>query len=215
MSSTASEHPDRDRFNDDLERAANGDAEARRRLWSEHYDMLRDCAKAWFDKNWRRRGDDFGISLGGTDIVNVAYQRLHDRTAAMEKGRTFFFRCFYTECLRIAVDHYRKTKNEKGRGEHGRVQLEPEFMRDDRGTADPGVIYDILAELERMDARVGQVAMLKVFETCPDPKNPGSRRGLTNAEVAKLLDCSLRTVEGDWAFAKSYLLKKLGGDGAR
>ena len=202
--------PGTDAFSNDLQLAAEGDKAARDRLWAEHYDMLRGCAKGWFERNWQRRGDQYGISLGGTDIVNVAYQRLHDRTAAMTKGRTWFFRCFYTECLRIAVEHYRKTKNDKGRGKAGRAEFESQFLADRRVQADVQQIYDILAELERMDARVGQVAMLKVFETVPDEKKPGAVRGLTNGEVAELLDYSLRTVEKDWAFAKSYLLDKLG-----
>lgn len=211
MPTTASEFPSEDDsdFERDLERAANGDADAKKRLWDKHYDMLRECAKHWFDKNWHRRGNDYGISLCGTDIVNIAYQRLHDRTAALAKGQSWFFKCFYTECLRIAVEHWRKTKNDKGRGKAGRMEVHSQVIGQNHMEADPGVIYDILAELERMDARTGQVAMLKLFETRPDEKQPGSERGLTNAEIAELLDCGLRTVEKDWAFGKSYLLKRL------
>lgn len=200
---------DEDAFSRDLEAAADGDKAARDRIWAEHYEMLRSCAKEWFDREWTRRGRAQAISFGGSDIVDEAYLRLRDRVAAFSKGRSWFFRCFYTECLRIAIDHYRKTKNDKGRGAHGRVEFAPQLFEDRRVQVDVQVVYDVLAELEQVDARLGQVAMLKVFESVPDEKSPGSMRGLTNAEVAELLDYSLRTVEKDWAFAKSYILKKL------
>lgn len=200
---------DGDAFARDIEAAADGDKAARDRIWAEHYEMLRSCAKEWLEREWTRRGRGRAISLGGSDIVNAAYLRLRDRVAALNKGRSWFFRCFYTECLRIAVDHYRKAKRNKGPGEGVRIEFVPQLLEDRRVHVDVQVVYDVLAELERIDARLGQVAMLKVFESVPDEKSPGSMRGLTNAEVAELLDYSLRTVEKDWSFAKSYILKKL------
>lgn len=197
------------RFAEDLRRAAEGNAEARQRLWADHYDTLHQCAKAWFAHHWKRRGDNFGVSLDGTDIVNAAYERLHDRTAAMANGKSYFFRAFYTECMRIVVDHYRKTKNDKGHGKQKRVELQSQFLQERRLQADFDALYDILAELEHEDLRVGQIAMLKVFETRPVEGKPSATRGLTNQEVADLLGLGLRTVEKDWSFAKAFLLKKL------
>ena len=175
---------------------------------------------------WRRVGGEWvdepavrytgvRVSLDGTDIVHAAYERLHDRTAALARGKAFFFRVFYTECMRIVVDHYRKTKNDKGRGKHQRVELQSSFVQDQRLLADFDAIYDVLAELERQDARVGQVAMLKVFENRAVEGKPGATRGLSNTEVAELLGMGLRTVEKDWAFAKAFLLERLGGNPAR
>ena len=201
---------DGSQFTADLRRAAEGDHEARNRLWADHYATLHQCAKAWFANHWKRRGDEFGVSLDGTDIVNAAYERLHDRTAAMVNGRAFFFRVFYTECLRIVVEHYRKTKNDKGHGKQKRVELQSQFLHDQRVHADFDVLYDVLAEIGRQDERMGQVAMLKVFETRPAEGKPGATRGLTNQEIATLLGIGLRTVEKDWSFAKAFLLKKLG-----
>jgi len=202
-------------FTDDLQRAADGDLGVRQRLWADHYATLHQCAKAWFAANWQRRGEPFRVSLDGTDIVHAAYERLHDRTAALARGKAFFFRVFYTECMRIVVDHYRKTKNDKGRGKHQRVELQSSFVQDQRLLADFDAIYDVLAELERQDARVGQVAMLKVFENRAVEGKPGATRGLSNTEVAELLGMGLRTVEKDWAFAKAFLLERLGGNPAR
>jgi len=206
---TAAGDGEESQFSQDLRRAAEGDHEARNRLWAEHYEMLKACAGQWFNNHWKRRGDAHGVSFDGTDIVNEAYARLHARTAAMANGRAFFFRAFYTECMRIVVDHYRKTKNDKGRGPMQRVELQSQFLKEEKVHTDFEIVYEVLAELERQDARVGQVAMLKVFENRPVEGKPGATRGLTNQEVADLLDMGLRTVEKDWAFAKAYLQKRL------
>lgn len=195
-----------DDFQKDLQLAADGDLDARNRLWSKHYDTFRACAKAFVDNDWARRGDRYGVSIGGTHIVNVAYERLHDRSAALGKGRAWFFRCFYTECMRIVIDHYRMRKNDKQR----RVSLNSHVLPDQGTSADPGVIYDILAALERLDPKSGQIAMLKIFESVRDPEQPGAYRGLRNNEVAEMLGYSLRLVEQRWQFAKAYLLDKLG-----
>ncbi len=205
---------DDQRFADDLRRAAEGDAEVRNRLWAEHYEMLRDCAKAWFDQHWRRQGDQHGVSLTGTEVAHAVYERLFDRTAAMENGRAYFFRAFYTECLRIVVEHWRKTRHEKGRGERRRVELPSQFVVEHKLPVDFGQLFELCRELERLDARTGQVAMLKVFENRADPDKPGAFRGLTNSEVAAMLGIGLRTVEQDWAFAKAWLLRRItGGEG--
>lgn len=204
---------DHDAFQRDLERAASGDRDARDRLWANHYELLRSCARTWFDKNWGQQDRGAGISIGGTHIVNAAYERLHDRTAVLGKGRAFFFQCFYTECMRIAVEHYRKTKKDKGRGKLGQRQnLNTQLLRDKGIEADVDAIYDILAELEEQDHAAGLIAMLKVFENRPDENKSGAMRSLYNQEVADLLEMKLRTVEEHWRFAKAFLVTRLGDD---
>lgn len=201
-------NPDRqDTFAEDLRKAAEGDGEMRRRLWGEHYETLHECAKQWFARHWHRRGADHRVSLGATHIVHAAFERMHDRTAALAHGRQYFFRAFYTECMRIVIDHYRRTRDDKGRGDQKRVEFHSQFLADNRAQIDLGELHAILGELGDRDARLGQVAMLRVLET--RPTEGGGTRGLTNAEVAELLGVSLRTVEKDWSFAKAFLLKRI------
>lgn len=209
MATEPTSSSDGDEFAEDLRLAAEGNADARDRLFAKHYEMFRQCATAWVTKHWGRRGPEYEISLGGTDIVNAAYTRLHDRIEAMEGGRAWFFRCFYTECLRIAVDHWRKTKRDKGRAERKRADIDPDLVGDPRMNADFDRLYDAIEELTRHDRRVGQVAMLKVLDTRPDDANPRAVRSHTNQEIADLLGIGLRTVEKDWAFAKAFLSKNM------
>lgn len=199
------------RFSQDLDDAANGDAEAKRRLWADHYDTLLECAVQWFRRRWDAKdGAAAHISLCATDLVNEVFLRLVDRSAAVGHGRQFFFRVFYNECLRVAVDHFRKTRRHRGRGGQRRVELESRFLADNRAEANLDQLVEIIDELERNDARMGQIARIKVFDHRPDDDRPGTMRALTNAEIGELLGVATRTVEGDWKFAKAFLLHRLG-----
>ncbi len=194
-----------------LQRAAEGDPVARRQLWHDHYDMLKRCASQWFEKHWGARGNVRPISLAGTELLHAAFERLHDRTAAMVNGRAYFFRAFYSECMRICVDRWR---SDRGKGKGQRVEFHSQLLAGDQAVNFDRV-YDILDELERRDARMGQIAMLKVLESCPDESKPGARRALTNSEVAELMGISLRLVEQEWRFAKAYLMTQLGVEPGR
>ena len=192
-------------FSADLQRAAEGDAAARRRLWTDNYELFHDCAVQWFQRQWQAAGDERRISLCASDILGEVYLRLADRTRAMAHGRRFFFKAFYNECLRVAVDHYRKTRRHRA----GRVDLESRFLRDEGLGNELDVLAETVDQLERHDARMGQIARMKVFDHRPDPERPGAVRGLTNAEIGEILGIATRTVEKDWQFAKAYLLQKL------
>jgi DNA-directed RNA polymerase specialized sigma24 family protein len=56
-----------------------------------------------------------------------------------------------------------------------------------------------IAELEKLDARKAEVVALRVFWGC------------SAAEISDTLETSVRTVERDWRFAKSWLRKRLAG----
>lgn len=195
-------------FTIDLQRAADGDTEARNRLWAEHYDTLRACAKAWFERHWGNE-DGRAVSLGGTDVVDAVYARLRDRTEAMAEGRAFFFKAFYTECMRIVVDHYRRAKRHRARGGSDAAVRTPDLVVDPQLQVDFDTLFDLMNELERMDPRLARVAMLKIFETRRDEGPGGVIRGLTNDEVAHELGIALRTVEKDWQFAKAWLMQRI------
>jgi RNA polymerase sigma factor (TIGR02999 family) len=186
---------------DDLEAslraAAGGDAEAKRRLWAEHYGTLHAAAAAYLARRWRDADGAARVSLSATDVLHEAFSRLHGRIQAVANGRQFFFRAFYQECLRIVVDHYRRTRDAKGRGAAKRLPFESEYLRAAPPEVDFDAVLGTLAELQQKDARMGQIACLRVLE------------GKTNAECAELLGIGLRTVEQDWSFAKAWLDRRL------
>lgn len=197
---------DDDSFAEDLRRASEGDAEARNRLWANHYEMLRQCAAEWLAGE-RRRGYHRDVSLGGTDIVDLAYARMRDRVAAMANGKQYFFAAFYWQCLWIVVDHYRRTRKHKGHGDMERVEFHPSALAGNSMHIDPVELFDLVDSLGKYGSRVRDIAMLKVFESRPVEGKPGATRELTNAEVAEEFGISQRTVEDEWPFAKAILTK--------
>ena len=66
----------------------------------------------------------------------------------------------------------------------------------DLGCTEP----DALARLETVDARAAQVVTLRFYS------------GMSNPEIAQHLSLSLRTVEGDWTFARAWLKRELAGE---
>ncbi len=56
-----------------------------------------------------------------------------------------------------------------------------------------------LTRLEAVDARAAQVVTLRFFS------------GMSSPEVAEYLGLSVRTVEGDWTFARAWLKRELAG----
>lgn len=204
---------DDDSFAEDLHRAWEGDAEARNRLWANHYEMLRQCAAERLAL-LRRRGKYRDVSLGGTDIVDLAYARMRDRVAAMAKGKQYFFAAFYHECVRILIEHYRKTKKHKGHGDLGRVEFHPHALVGNAVHIDPSVLFDLVDSLAKYGSRVRDIAMLKVFDSRPVEGKPGEARELTNAEVAEEFGISQRTVENEWPFARALLTKMIADLGA-
>ncbi|MBL9078433.1 MAG: hypothetical protein JNL08_13065 [Planctomycetes bacterium] len=209
MATTTQTPDDDDPFEEDLERAANGEPGGWQRLWANHYEKLHRFATDWL-ANQRRHGKHKDVSLGGTDIAALAYERMHDRIAATAKGRDYFFASLRYECLRIVVDHFRKTKKHKGRGPLKRIDFEPHALEGQAAHVDPDVIFDLVDSLGKYGSRVRDIAMLKVFTSRPVEGTPGATRELTNLEVAEELGISQRTVEAEWPFARAIVNKELG-----
>jgi RNA polymerase sigma factor (TIGR02999 family) len=139
----------------------------------------------------------FGHTLQPTALVNELYLKLVDVERVRWQNRAHFMAVAARLMRRILVDvarsrHYRK------RGGH------VEHVRFDEGTViDVGRGHDLLAlddaldELARVDARQCQIVVMRFFG------------GLSNEEVANVLNISPATVMRDWKLAKSWLLREL------
>jgi DNA-directed RNA polymerase specialized sigma24 family protein len=192
-------------FDRDIELAAMGDAAARQRLWQDHFENLRRLVVAWFERcggTNRRRGD---LSIGPTHIVGELYLKLSARDGVFGQGRERLFRCFYTECSRIYLDHLRKRR----RHHQQRVDLPDDMAGRDPGAERLDRLDTVLAELAQHDRLDADIAAMKVLESIEDERHPGGMRKITNAEVAARLGCSLRLVEKRWSYLKSLLSAKL------
>lgn len=100
----------------------------------------------------------------------------------------------------VLQDHARAVNSTKRGGRSAQVLIvesdaSPASGSDDG--IDAVVLVDILDRLKQLNERHADIAELRILG------------GLTMPEVAKALGVSLRTVEGDWVFARAWLRAEL------
>lgn len=174
-----------------LERVSSGDAKAESELFDAVYDELRRMAIS------RAASQGPGSVLQATALVNEAYLKLKPAKGTWE-GRAHFFGAAARAMRNIVADDARR----RARGKHGgafrHVELDSQVQAPNLGV--PGHILEINDALERLleeQPRAARVVELRYFA------------GLSDAETAKALGISLRTVFREWAFAKAWLSREL------
>ncbi|HKQ74641.1 MAG TPA: sigma-70 family RNA polymerase sigma factor [Blastocatellia bacterium] len=170
---------------------SDGDNEALERLTPLVYQELRRLARGYM------RGEAAGHTLQTTALVNEAYMRLIDANRMRWQNRAHFFAVSAQMMRHILVDFARARGNMKRGGGVARVSLnEAMTMGPERG-AELVALDDALTALAKLDERQSKVVELRFFG------------GLTEAEIAEVLNVSPRTVSGDWNLARSWLLREL------
>jgi RNA polymerase sigma factor (TIGR02999 family) len=177
-----------------LHDARGGDAAALERLLPLLYAELHDIAAR------HMRGERPDHTLQPTALVHEAFLRL--LAPGSYEDRTHFLRAASAAMRHVLVDHAR-ARNAAKRGGALRVTLDEGLAgRDDR-VVELLVLDDALARLAAAEPRWAQVVELRFFG------------GLEVPEVAAALGISPATVKRDWQFARAWLARALGPDGAR
>ena len=175
----------------------NGDQAALERLTERVYSELRRMARRYL-KSERR-----GNSLQATALVHEVYLRLVDINNVEWRGRAQFFAMAGQMMRRILVDAAR-AKGARKRGSRAiHVDLDATAVlaaEPDRALV---ALDDALTAFSEIAARQAQVVELRYFG------------GLTEAEIASVLDISARTVRRDWEFARLWLARELAHSSAR
>ncbi len=155
------------------------------------YDELRSLASAYLQR------ERPGHTLQPTALVHEAYLRLAELTAVKWKDRSHFCAAAAGAIRRVLVDHARGHKAAKRGGDRNRVTLSGLEGRPDEPPIDLLALDEGLTSLAALDERKARVVELRFFG------------GLTIAETAHALDIGTTTVEDDWAFARSWLARRL------
>jgi RNA polymerase sigma factor (TIGR02999 family) len=98
---------------------------------------------------------------------------------------------------RILVDHARAHKAEKRGGQEQRLPLDGALAFTEEKGADLLAMDEALTRLNLRDPRLGRVVELRFFG------------GLSEEEVAEILNVSTRTVKRDWNVARAWLFKEI------
>ncbi len=155
------------------------------------YDELRRVASKYIRKE--RAGHPFQP----TDLVHEAYVRLIDGTVVQLNDREHFLAIGAKVMRQVLVDLARRDKAQKRGGGHFQVTFSDSLLFADNNTLDILALNDALEKFQKLDERGSKVVELRFFAN------------LSVEEVARILNVSVRTVDGDWAMAKAWLLREL------
>ena len=170
-----------------------GEKEALNELVPVVYGELRKIAAAYL------RRERPGHTLQPTALVHEAYLRLAGQVVRCE-GRTHFFAIAAHLMRQILVDYARQHRAAK-RGGGNKVALD-----EAAAAGEAPVELDLIAldqaldKLAQLDPRQGRIVEMRFFG------------GLTEDEIAEVLEVSPITVKRDWRMAKTMLYAQLGGD---
>jgi RNA polymerase sigma-70 factor (ECF subfamily) len=176
-----------------LNETVKGDARAQASLFELTYKELHRLARAYMR---RERGDH---TLQPTALINEAYLRMFSQPDRTWKNRSHFFAVAAGVMRHVLIDHARHHVSEKHGGARVNVPLEGLAIMEGPARTELIALDDALKKLADWDPRQVRIVELRFFA------------GLTEDEIAEILDISPRTVKRDWIVAKAWLQKELGG----
>ena len=174
-----------------LEAIRGGNSEALDELMPFIYDELRRQAHKML------RHERQGHTLQTTALVHEAYMRLADSSSKDWENREHFFNLAAKMMRNILVNHARRRACLKrgGGGLPEKIELDdlPDTSRDE------GLIRldEALKRLRKLDERQADIVEYRFFA------------GLTNEEIAELMDISETTIKRELRHAKAWLRREM------
>lgn len=176
-----------------LQKSTSGNRNALDELLPLVYDELKRVASRQLASERKNH------TLQATALVHEAYLRLIGQNSVDWQNRLHFFSLAAEMMRRILVNHAIAKKAEK-RGSGAmtisldEIEVESFPQKQD---VDLVLLDEALRELSRYDAQQAKIVELKFFG------------GLTNEEIANVLDISDSTIKREWRSAKAWLLAKI------
>jgi RNA polymerase sigma-70 factor (ECF subfamily) len=175
-----------------LRRAAAGDGEAEEQLLSEVYGQLHQLARRQMRKE---RG---AHTLQATALVNEAYVRLLRGAPVSFRDRNHFLSLASRVMRQILVDHARKRATSKRGSGEVVASMNSAIIAAETHSPETILLVDgALNDLAKSNPRQARIVELRFFA------------GMTEEEIAGLLEISSRTVKRDWTIAKAWLYQRL------
>jgi len=171
-----------------------GDEGALDRLVPLIYDDLRAMARRQLGREHEAR------TLQATALVHEAYAKLAASHSLRPRDRTHFVAIAARAMRQVLVEDARRRKSAKRGGGWNRTTLTPRVG--ESYELDPEELLALDQALGELGDRQRQVVELRFFG------------GLTEREVAELLDVTPRTVRRDWVKARAHLYRRLYVGGA-
>jgi RNA polymerase sigma factor (TIGR02999 family) len=144
-------------------------------------------------------GERSNHPLQTTALINEAYIRLMGWDKVRWQNRAHFFGVAAQLMRKILVDASRAQRRAKRGGGAFETTLDEACVYRPQRTRDLLAVDEALTKLERLDPRKGRIVELKFFG------------GLTEEEIAAVLQISDRTVRREWNLARAWLYTEISG----
>jgi RNA polymerase sigma factor (TIGR02999 family) len=175
-----------------------GDSHAVDRLLPVVYDELRKLAAQ------KMAQEKAGQTLEATALVHEVYLRLVDHAHQPKfANRRHFFAAAAEAMRRILIEQARHKQRIRHGGDREKVALRGDLIAINGPNDDVLAIHEALDQLAERDGQTAELVKLHYFA------------GLTLEEAGEMLEISPRTAYRDWAFARAWLYRQLGGDDSR
>jgi RNA polymerase sigma factor (TIGR02999 family) len=138
------------------------------------------------------------MSLDAPSLVHEAYLRFAQQGALQSAQRKVFF-AYASHVMRsVIVDYVRERRAQKRGGGEAMITLTTGIAGEDVGEDAIAHLHEALKSLEQIDARAHLVVEMRYFG------------GMTEEEIADLLEVSVPTVKRDWRKARALLFDAIG-----
>ena len=174
-----------------LHKARSGKKDTLDLLYPLLYDHLRTIAQKHIalERN--------GHTIQKTSLVHELYLKLVHQSEVEWKDRVHFF-SLASRCMRqVLVDYARKKNAEKRGGKNRAITLDEDRLMMEEHAGNLIEINDLTEKLAQLDERRSKVVEMRFFG------------GMTNSEIAEVLNVTTRTVDRDWAKAKLWLANEM------
>ena len=171
---------------------SKGDENALEQLMPLVYEELRRMAR-----NYMRRQPS-GHTFQTTELIHEAYLKIAAGKDKHWQNRAHFFGVAAHAMRHILVDYARSKSRDKRGGWEDRITLAETVEVSSSRAAEIVALDDAFNQLAALDERKVRVVEMKFFG------------GLKVKEIAGVLQISPETVQRDWNFAQTWLLRELG-----
>ncbi len=155
------------------------------------YDELRTMAKRYMS------GQNKGHTFQTTELIHEAYLKLAGGEKQEWKNRAHFLGVAALAMRHILVNYAISKQSQKRGGDRQKVTLNDDSVVSMERSDEIVALDEALKSLEILDQRKSRVVELRYFG------------GMSIEETASVLKVSQQTVQRDWRFAKSWLMREL------
>lgn len=138
-------------------------------------------------------------TLQPTALVHEAYLKMGSADKRWS-GRDHFMAVATIAMRQVLVDHARRKQADKRGGGMQRVDISVDGMGEDAHASREFRVlelHDLLTQLATLDARAAQIAEMRLFG------------GMSQDQIANVLNVSRVTVTTDWRFARAWLASRV------